>query len=122
RVDPGHDLLLDIGHDADLAQIDADGGEVVGDIADVLVLGPAGQDLVTDDEDRRGHPPLRFCRHASLPRPALRHHRPPLKGVYAAWPGKIKSKAAGSARLAAAARRCYLPAASRRGRWSFPAR
>ena len=54
RVERGDDLLLDVGDDARLAQIDADIGEVFGDIADVAVLGAAGKDLVADDENGRG--------------------------------------------------------------------
>ena len=54
RVERGDDLVLDVGHDARLAQIDADVGEIFGDIADVAVLGAAGQDLVADDENGGG--------------------------------------------------------------------
>src|SRR6185312_4995362 len=50
RVKRGDDRRLVVGDDAHLLQVDADGGAVVGDVADVLVLGPAGQDLVADDQ------------------------------------------------------------------------
>jgi hypothetical protein len=59
RVDNG---VLVVGDDAYFLQVDADGGEIIGDIADVLVLGPAGQDLVADhkhggcyESGRTGH-------------------------------------------------------------------
>ena len=54
RVDRRDDLRLDIGHDPDFAEVDADVGQVLGDVADVLVLGPPGQNLVADDEDGGG--------------------------------------------------------------------
>ena len=54
RVERGDDLRLLVGNDADFLQIDADGGELFGDIADVLVLGAAGEDLVADDQKRGG--------------------------------------------------------------------
>ena len=44
------DLRLLVGHDADFLEIDADRGEKIGGIADVLVLGSAGKNLVADDE------------------------------------------------------------------------
>ena len=50
RVERGDDLRLLVGDDAHLLEIDADHGQVFGDVADVLVLGAAGQDLVADDE------------------------------------------------------------------------
>ena len=45
-----HDLRLLVGHDADFLEIDADRGQKIGRIADVLVLSPAGKNLVADDE------------------------------------------------------------------------
>ena len=58
-VDRRDDLLLHVRHDADLAQIDADPGQVLGDVADILVLGAAREDLIADDEksgcDGDGH-------------------------------------------------------------------
>ena len=58
-VDRGDDLLLHVRHDADLAQVDADPGQVLGDVADILVLGAAREDLIADDEksgcDGNGH-------------------------------------------------------------------
>jgi len=42
---------LVIGDDADLLEVDADIGQVFRDEADVLVLGPPGQDLVADHQD-----------------------------------------------------------------------
>ena len=47
------DLVLDIRYDADLARLNADVGAVLGDPADVLVLGAAREDLVADHQDRR---------------------------------------------------------------------
>ena len=61
RVDRGDDVVLDVGDDPDLAEVDADIGQVFGDVADVLVLGPAGQDLVADDQDRCGDDRLVPC-------------------------------------------------------------
>ena len=54
RVERRDDVGLLVGDDADFLEIDADIGEVFGDIADVLVLGPAREDFVADDEDRGG--------------------------------------------------------------------
>ena len=54
RVDRVDDLVLVVGDDAHFLQVDADGGQVVGDVADVLVLGAPGQDLVADDENGGG--------------------------------------------------------------------
>ena len=76
RIQRRDDLLVDIGDDADLAQVDADIGQVLGDVADILVLGPARQDLVADHQDRGGHRAL-LARLASLavmadPRPVGR--------------------------------------------------
>ena len=53
-VDRGDDLGLDVRHDPDLPQVDPDTGQVLGDVADVLVLGAPGQDLVADDEEGGG--------------------------------------------------------------------
>ena len=59
RIHRRDDLLLDIRHDPDLAKIDANIGEIFGDIADILVLGPTAEDLVADDQkcccDGSGH-------------------------------------------------------------------
>src|SRR6185369_15766518 len=46
-------VLLLVGDDTDLLEVDPDIGQVFGDEADVLVLGPAGQDLVADDQNTR---------------------------------------------------------------------
>ncbi len=53
-IDRGDDLLLDVRHDADFPEIDADVRQVLGDVADVLVLGAPGQDLVPDHEEGGG--------------------------------------------------------------------
>ena len=53
RPDRLHDRLLAVADDPDLHQVDADIGQGVGDEADILVLGPAGEDLVADDRERR---------------------------------------------------------------------
>ena len=42
RIERGDDLRLLVRHDADFLEIDADAGEKLGGVADVLVLGPAG--------------------------------------------------------------------------------
>ena len=54
RVHGIDDLGLLVGDDAHLLQLDADGGQMVGDVADVLVLGAAREDLVADHQQRRG--------------------------------------------------------------------
>ncbi len=54
RIERGDDILLDIRHHPDLAQIDADRGQVFGDVADILVLGPTGQDFIADNQNRGG--------------------------------------------------------------------
>jgi hypothetical protein len=53
RIERRDDVGLLVGDDTHFLEIDADIGEVFGDIADVLVLGPARQDFVADDQDRR---------------------------------------------------------------------
>src|SRR5258708_4641547 len=42
---------LIVGHDPDFPKIDADPRQVLGDVADVLVLGPAGKDLVANHQE-----------------------------------------------------------------------
>src|SRR5262249_61845919 len=54
RVERLDDHRLVVGDDALLLQVDADIGEILGDVADVLVLGAPGQDLVADDEQGGG--------------------------------------------------------------------
>jgi len=49
-----NDVLFVIGNNPHLFQADADSGQMAGDGADVLVLGPAGQDLVADHQNARG--------------------------------------------------------------------
>src|SRR6516225_6348188 len=51
RVDGSNDLRFLVRHHPHLFEIDADSGEVFGDKADVLVLGPARQDFVADDQE-----------------------------------------------------------------------
>src|SRR5207244_4198381 len=53
-VDRGHDLALLVAHYPHLLEVDAERGEVFGDIADVLVLGAAGQYLVADHQHGGG--------------------------------------------------------------------
>src|SRR5439155_16544234 len=55
RVQRGDDLDLDVGHHTHLFHVDADVGQILGDIADVLVLGAPGQDLVADDQNGGGN-------------------------------------------------------------------
>jgi len=55
RVDRGDDLVLLVGNDAHLLQVDADRRHDVGEMADVAVLGPAGENLVADHHHRRRH-------------------------------------------------------------------
>ena len=55
RIQRRDNVLHDIGHDAHFAQVDTDIGHVIGDVADVLVLGPSRQDLVADDKHGSGH-------------------------------------------------------------------
>jgi hypothetical protein len=63
RVERGDDLRLFVGDDAHFLEIDADVGEILGDVADVLVLGAAGQNLVADDKQGGGDDPnVRFGR------------------------------------------------------------
>ncbi len=54
RVDRRDDLVLLVRNDAHFLQIDADRRHHVGEVADVLVLGPAGKDFVADDEHGSG--------------------------------------------------------------------
>ena len=53
RVQRRDDVGLLVGDDADLLEVDPDIGEVFGNKADVLVLGPAGQDFVPDHQNPR---------------------------------------------------------------------
>ena len=54
RVERSDDLRLFVGDHAHFLEIDADAGEILGDVADVLVLGASGQNLVADDEQSGG--------------------------------------------------------------------
>jgi hypothetical protein len=54
-VERGDDLLLDIGNHPDLPHVDADIGQILGDIADVLVLGAPGQDFIADHQNGGGN-------------------------------------------------------------------
>ena len=54
RVQRHDDLVLLVGDDAHFLEIDADRGEILGDEADVLVLGAAGQDFVADHQHGGG--------------------------------------------------------------------
>jgi hypothetical protein len=53
-VERFHDRRGVIGNDADLLQVDANGSEVIGDIADVLVLGPTREDFVANHQHGSG--------------------------------------------------------------------
>ena len=53
RVERIDDRRLVVADHADLLEIDPDRGQVLGDVADVLVLGAAGQDFVADHQQRR---------------------------------------------------------------------
>ena len=55
RVDRVGDIVLVIGDDPHLLQVDADRRHDVGKMADVAVLGAAGKDLVANDEHRCGN-------------------------------------------------------------------
>ncbi len=52
RVDRRDDILLDVGHDPDFPDVDADVGQIFGDVADILVFRPPGEDFVADDQNR----------------------------------------------------------------------
>ena len=54
RVYRRDDLILDIGYNTHLPQTYADGGEMIGDRADIGVLGPPGEEFVTDHQDGGG--------------------------------------------------------------------
>ena len=54
-VDGRDDLVLLVGHDANLLQVDADRRHDVGEMPDVPVLGAAGQDFVADDDHCGGY-------------------------------------------------------------------
>ncbi len=55
RVQRLDNNVLVVGHDAHFLQVDADIGQILGDEADVLVLGAPGQDFVADHKDSGGH-------------------------------------------------------------------
>jgi hypothetical protein len=52
RIQCVDDRSLLVADHPDLLEVDADGGQILRDIADVLVLGAAGQDLATDYQER----------------------------------------------------------------------
>jgi hypothetical protein len=52
RVERIDDRRLFVAEHADLLEVDADGGQILRNIADVPVLGAAGQDLATDYQER----------------------------------------------------------------------
>ncbi len=54
RIDRIHDRFLVVGDDTHLAQIYANQRQHIGKMADVLVLGPAGEKLVADGEHGGG--------------------------------------------------------------------
>ena len=70
RVDGGDDLVLDVGDDARLPHVDADLGQIFGDIAEVAVLGAAGEDFIADHEHGGGYG-RRFV-HREVPQSARR--------------------------------------------------
>ena len=53
RIDRRDDLAFDIGHDAHLTELYPDGREIIGDEADVFILGATRQDFVADNENSR---------------------------------------------------------------------
>ena len=55
RVERRDDLVLDVGDDARLPNVDADLRQIFGDIAEVAVLGAAGEDFVADHEHGGGY-------------------------------------------------------------------
>src|SRR4029077_3797516 len=63
-VHRGNDRRLLVGDDADFFQIDADVGQKVGDVADILILGAAGKDFVPDYKNGGGHNAVVFGRAA----------------------------------------------------------
>ena len=54
RVERIDDRTLVIGHDPHFLEIDSDRREVIGDVADILVLGAPRQNLVADHKYGRG--------------------------------------------------------------------
>src|SRR5262249_43941572 len=65
-VESLHDRGGVVGDNPHLFQVNADGGEVIGDIADVPVLGAARQDLVADHQHGSGDD-VGFCAHLDVP-------------------------------------------------------
>ena len=55
RIDGLGDVILIVGNDADLLEVDTDRRHDVGEMADIAILGAAGKDFVADDEHRRGN-------------------------------------------------------------------
>ena len=53
-VDRLNDRLLDIGHHPRFLQVDPQRCQKIGDIAEILVLGTPGQDLIADQQDGGG--------------------------------------------------------------------
>ena len=76
RID---DLRAVVGHDADLAQPDAERFQPLGEIVDVLVLGAPGKDLVADNHDTGGDDSLfgHWNSRAARPGGILRGRREP---------------------------------------------
>ena len=71
RIDRPHDRTLLVADDSHLLEVDAERGQVFGDIADVPVLGPARQDLVADDQQRRRDETIRLAHAAPVRPPTL---------------------------------------------------
>ena len=49
-VERGDDFRLFVGDDTHFLEVDADIGQIFGDVADVLILGAARQNLVANDQ------------------------------------------------------------------------
>jgi hypothetical protein len=54
RIERGNNRGRVVGDDAHFLEIDAERGKIVGGKADILVLGPAGEDFIADDQQRGG--------------------------------------------------------------------
>ena len=54
RIHCRHDVVLDIRNNAGFLEIDAERGEIIGEEAQVLVLGAAREDFIADEENGGG--------------------------------------------------------------------
>ena len=89
RVEGRDDFVLDIGDDPRFPNVDADLGQIFGDIAEVAVLRASREDLVADHQDGGGYS-RRFAHRQVALVPRTRRNPPQLSATLAWTPGKVR--------------------------------